>query len=55
MAGLWAGGHLGHRGQEVVGRLLEGAQEGAAQGPQGGEALYVLVGQDGLPLLLALG
>lgn len=49
------GGHLGRSGQEVAGRLLEGAQEGAAQGPHGGEALHVLVGQDGLPLLLALG
>lgn len=52
---LWAGHHLGHSRQEVAGRLLEGAQEGAAQGSHSGEALHVLVGQDGLPLLFALG
>lgn len=50
-----AGPHLGHGRQEVAGGLLEGAQEGATQGPHGGEALHVLVGQDGLPLLFALG
>ncbi|KAL0594932.1 hypothetical protein AAY473_035120 [Plecturocebus cupreus] len=50
-----AGCHLGHGRQEVAGGLLKGAQEGVAQGPHGGEALHVLVGQDGLPLLFALG
>lgn len=47
--------HLGHSGEEVAGGLLQGAQEGAAQGPHSGEALNVLVGQDGFPLLFALG
>lgn len=54
VAGLRAGPHLGHSGQEVVGGLLEGAQEGATQGPHSGKTLHVLVSQDGLPLLFAL-
>ena len=53
--GRRAGSHLGHSGQEIADRLLEGAHDGAAQGPHGGEALHVLVGQDGLSLFLALG
>lgn len=58
----------GHQGRGV-GRRSPGAQRagsswqaagrspgrGPAQGPHGGEALHVLVGQDGLPLFLALG
>ena len=47
--------HLGHGGQEVAGGLLEGAQEGDAQGPRAEALLHALVGQGGLPLLFALG
>lgn len=57
----WAGAtgrldcHLGPSGQEVAVGLLKGAQDRAAQGLHCGEALHVLVGQDGLPLLFTLG